>query len=412
MGNMIQRNHYLLTFFLSLSIFLTGGILSLAQAQSSDDDDDFFDIGGALRFNFYHTDYGGGNNPNDTQFTFDMWRINAVGQRSGVGINFEYRFYPTFNTHFIKQGWLDYSFSDRTEIQVGVTQVPFGNLQYNSHNWWFQGPYYVGLEDDHDMGFKLIHTRSNWDLMLAYFVQPEPAGPAYGEASFGIGGAGRYSYDIIPITGDAAWDYVLGADETPQSNQEKNQFNIRSTYNFLHGNGNTQIGGSAQYGGIYNNALDEYGSRTALAAHLDGNYGNFNVKAQYTYLSHDVQNDAGESVDFVYMAAYGDPYAVATEMNMYSLGIAYSKDVDFGPVSNLNFYNNYTFFEKKNDDFFNSHQNVLGFMATMGDVFIYFDIASGKNHPWLTNDFGTGMAQGVEDPRTNTRFNINIGYYF
>ncbi|MCC5914020.1 MAG: hypothetical protein JJU46_06560 [Balneolaceae bacterium] len=408
---MKPNNRYLLSIFLSFSILLTSGLLSLSEAQSSDDDD-FFDIGGALRFNFYHTDYGGGTNPNDTQFTLDMWRINAVGQRSGVGINFEYRFYPTFNTHFIKQGWLDYSFSDRTEIQVGVTQVPFGNLQYNSHNWWFQGPYYVGLEDDHDMGFKLIHTRSNWDLMLGYFVQPEPAGPAYGEGSFGIGGAGRYSYDIIPITGNAAWDYVLGDGETPQSNQEKNQFNIRSTYNFEHGNGNSQVGGSLQYGGIYNSALDESGSRTAFAAHLDGNYGNFNVKAQYTYLTHDALNDDGESVDFVYMAAYGDPYAVATEMSMYSLGIAYSKDVDFGPVSNLNFYNNYTLFEKRNEGFFDSHQNVLGFMATMGDVFIYFDIASGKNHPWLTNDFGTGMAQGVEDPRTNTRFNINIGYYF
>lgn len=403
--------HYFLISFLTFSIILTGGLLSAALAQS-DDDDDFLTIGGALRFNFYHTDYGGGTNPNDTQFTFDTWRINVLAQRSGVGLNFEYRFYPTFNTHFIKQGWLEYNFTPETQIQVGVTQVPFGNLQYNSHNWWFQGPYYVGLEDDHDMGFKLIRHTGNWNIMAAYFIQPEPSGPAYGEASFGIGGPGRYSYDIIPITGNNTWDYVLGPDETPQSNQEKNQFNLRTTYNFEHGTGNSEIGGSIQYGGIYNIAQDETGSRTAFAAHLDGNYGNFNVKAQYTWLSHDVINDAGESVNFVYMGAYGDPYAVATEMSMYSLGIAYSWDVDFGPVSNLNFYNNYTLFEKRDENFFNSHQNVLGVLASLGDVFIYFDIASGKNHPWLTNDFGTGMAQGVEDARINTRFNINIGYYF
>jgi hypothetical protein len=394
----------------SIIALLFSGILFIADAQDSDDD--FIHVGGALRFNFYHTDYGGGTNPNDTQFTFDTWRINMTAQRSGVGLNFEYRFYPTFNTHFIKQGWFEYNFSPDTQIQLGVTQVPFGNLQYNSHNWWFQGPYYVGLEDDHDMGLKLIHNRGNWSIMAAYFLQPEPAGPAYGEASFGIGGPGRYSYDIIPITGNNAWDYVLGANETPQSNQEKNQFNLRTTYNLTHDTGNSEIGGSVQYGGIYNMALDETGSRTALAAHLDGNYGNFNVKAQYTYLSHDVVNDAGESVNFVYMAAYGDPYAVATEMNMYSLGIAYSMDVDFGPVSNLNFYNNYTWFEKRNDGFNDSHQNVLGVLASLGDVFIYFDIASGKNHPWLTDNFGSGMAQGSDDPRLNTRFNINIGYYF
>jgi hypothetical protein len=403
-------NIRILSALLTFSIFLTSSFLTQVLAQS--DGDDFLTIGGALRFNFYHTDYGGGTNPNDTQFTFDTWRINVLAERSGVGLNFEYRFYPTFNTHFIKQGWLEYSFSDQTQLQAGVTQVPFGNLQYNSHNWWFQGPYYVGLEDDHDMGFKLIHDRGSWKIMAAYFIQPEPAGPAYGEASFGIGGPGRYSYDIIPITGNNTWDYVLDSGETPQSNQEKNQFNLRTTYNIEHERGNSLIGASVQYGGIYNIAQDETGSRTAFAVHLDGNYGNFNVKAQYTLLTHDVIDDTGESVDYVYMAAYGDPYAVATEMSMYSLGIAYSLDVDFGPVSNLNFYNNYTLFDKQNEEFFNSHQNVLGVLASMGDVFIYFDVASGKNHPWLTNNFGSGLAQGVDDARTNTRFNINIGYYF
>jgi hypothetical protein len=74
-----------------------------------------------------------------------------------VGIQCEYRWYPTFNTHFVKEGWFEYAFPDEWEVQLGVTRTPFGNLQYNSHNWWFQLPYYVGLEDDHDMGVKLSH---------------------------------------------------------------------------------------------------------------------------------------------------------------------------------------------------------------------------------------------------------------
>jgi len=382
-----------------------------ALAQESGEDD-FLTVGGALRFNLFYTDYGTSSDPNDAQFTFDTWRINVQAERKGVGINFEYRFYPTFNTHFIKQGWFDYDFSERTQIQVGVTQVPFGNVQYNSHNWWFQGPYYVGLEDDHDMGFKLIHVEDNWDLMVAYFGQPEPSGPSNGTASFGIGGPGRYSYDIIPITGNNPWDFVLGPNETPQSNQEINQFNVRYTYNFKHKGNNTRAGLSMQYGGLYNQVQDQTNGSSALAAHLDGNYGNFNVKAQYTYMNHDAINDAGEKVDFTYMGAYGIPYAVATEMNMYSLGISYSWDVDFGPVSNLNFYDDYTYFDKTASGFNDSHQNVLGVLATLGDMFIYFDIASGLNHPWLTSSFGTGLAQGVDDPRLNTRFNINIGYYF
>jgi len=51
-------------------------------------------------------------------------------------------------------------------------------------------------------------------------------------------------------------------------------------------------------------------------------------------------------------------------------------------------------------------------LASMGDMYVYFDIASGLNHPWLTDQFGTGLGQGSNDPRLNTRFNINIGYYF
>lgn len=406
---MITYRNAIKTFVYCTIVLSISFINSHSFAQA---DGDTLEIGGALRFNLYHTDYGGGTNPNDTQFTLDTWRINVLAKKSGVGLNFEYRFYPTFNTHFIKQGWVEYNFTERTQLQAGVTQVPFGNLQYNSHNWWFQGPYYLGLEDDHDMGFKLIREGENWNLMAAWFIQPEPSGPAYGAASFGIGGPGRYSYDIIPITGNNPWDYVLGENETPQSNQEKNQFNLRYVYDVSHQNGNSLLGASAQYGGIYNSVQDEMNSQVSFAAHLDGNYGNFNIKAQYTYMNTDAIDDSGNETNFVYMAAYGDPYPVAAEINMYSLGVAYSLDVDWGPVSNISFYNDYTFFDKVNETFNNSHQNVLGALATLGDVFIYFDVASGKNHPWLTNNFGTGLAQGVNDPRLNTRFNINIGYYF
>lgn len=396
---------------ISVCIFLSFMPPPLA-AQESNNDKSSLEIGGALRFNFYHTDYQSSSDPNDTQFTFDTWRINVVAEKSNVGLNFEYRFYPTFNTHFIKQGWFYYTFSQQTELQAGVTQVPFGNLQYNSHNWWFQGGYYTGLEDDHDMGFKLIHKRGPSTIMAAYFVQPEPSGPAYGSASFGTGGPGRYSYDIIPITGNKPWDYVLNENETPQSNQEKNQFNLRYTYNLTSGGDNTLLGTSFQVGSIYNSVLDESNRRLAFAAHLDGNYGNFNVKAQFSHMNMDVVNDDGIETDYLYMGAYGDPYRVARSMNLYSLGISYSLDVEWGPVSNLLFYNDYTYFDKQVENFNDSHQNVLGALATVGDMYIYFDIASGLNHPWLTNDFGTGLGSGLEDPRLNTRFNINFGYYF
>ncbi len=367
-------------------------------SQDESEEEDFLNLGGALRFNLLHEDFEGGTDANSTQFTFDMWRINAVGMHSGVGINFEYRFYPTFNTHFIKQGWFEIDATEKTQVQVGVTQVPFGNLQYNSNSWWFQGPYYVGLEDDHDMGIKVIHNEEKWDLMVAYFIQPEPSGPANGEASFGIGGPGRYSYDMIPTEGF--------------SNQEKQQLNVRYTRLLEHSTGNTEMGGSVMYGGIFNSELDEFSDRSAFSLHMDGNYGKFNVLTQLTYYNFNARNDDGSNADVISVGAFGIPYDIASEAFMYTFSLSYSLGLDAGPLTNITFYNDYTFMDKANSSFNNSHQNVLGALATVGNMFIFFDLASGINHPWLTSNFGVGLDEGVEDARLNSRFNINIGYYF
>jgi hypothetical protein len=370
-------------------------------------------IGGALRYNVILTDYEDEEiNMMDGQFTWDTWRINVNAEAKGLKLNFEYRFYPTFNTHFVKQGWIGYDFNKSTNMQVGVTQVPFGNLTYTSHSWWFQAPYYTGMEDDHDMGIKLSWKKNDWSVMAGYFFQPEPAGPAYGSASFGVGGSGRYSYDIIPITGNKPWDYVLGNNEAPQSNHERNQFNLRVTRNFTFENGNVELGASGQIGQIYNSALDESGSHNAFAIHADANLGRWNLKTEYLTYSHDAKNDAGNDVDYVYMAAYGDPYPVATDASMYVAGISYGLPVEWGPISKLTFYNDYTYIQKSKDSYYDSQQNIIGFMISAGNIYTYVDIARGKNHPWLTQNFGTGLARGVKDARWNTRFNINIGYYF
>ncbi|MDR9415948.1 MAG: hypothetical protein RI564_06680 [Gracilimonas sp.] len=397
----------------NLILFVISFLTFLSTFAYAQEDESSLSFGGAVRYNVLLTDYEDETiDNNDVQFTIDTWRLNINAERNGVKLNFEYRFYPTFNTHFVKQGWLGYDFNDSNNIQLGVTQVPFGNLQYNSHNWWFQGAYYVGLEDDHDMGIKYTHTAEKWDFMAAYFFQPEPAGPAYGSASFGSGGSGRYSYDIIPITGGKPWDYVLGQNETPQSNFERNQLNLRGTYTFDIDNGSAEVGASAQVGQIWNQALDENTSRYALAVHTDINYGNWNFKGQFINYGMEAQNDAGQSVDYVYMGAYGDPYAVATEMNLYSAGLSYSYDVNWGPITNLNFYNDYTYFQKNIDNYFDAHQHIVGFLLSAGNVYTYFDIARGSNQPWITENFGQGLGPGVDDARWNTRFNINIGYYF
>lgn len=97
---------------------------------------------------------------------------------------------------------------------------------------------------------------------------------------------------------------------------------------------------------------------------------------------------------------------------MATLGVSYSLPVSLGPISNITFYNDYTLTKKKKDEFADTQQNILGMLVTAGSIYTYFDIASGKNQPWLTNNFGAGLGAGSEDAEWNTRLNINIGYYF
>ena len=126
-------------------------------------------IGGALRFNYNLSSWKEGQKDRGGDFGYDMFRVNVNGAYQGIYVDAEYRLYSrSFGGGFLKQGWLGYRFNDLEEIQVGLTQVPFGIQQYNSHNWFFNLTYYVGLEDDHDMGVKYIHAGEKYEYHLAF----------------------------------------------------------------------------------------------------------------------------------------------------------------------------------------------------------------------------------------------------
>lgn len=394
---------------------------SIEESETSEEED-FLRIGGALRYNYIYTFYEGETFPLGTalrnDFTWDTWRLNIEGQNKGVLLSFEYRFYPTFNTHFIQHGWLGYNFTDKDQLQLGITQVPFGNLKYASHSWWFQTPYYVGLEDDYDMGLKWHRQMPNWDLHFAYFVLAEPRGTS--EPSFGVLSAARYSYDVVPVPGE--------------SNLERNQFNLRAVRHL----DNTNLGISLQRTGIFNLETENIGSQIAGAVHLEGTYDRWNLNTEYIYYNYsNVENDLGQDLQVVQMGAYGfGTYDVASEASMYVVGLSYSIPVQWGPVSNVTLYDDYTYTQKHNSlnidgseiAFQPTQQNVLGALITAGSVYTYIDLAMGQNHPWITNDFGgtdlgMGNAENTDElitdtnlpdvsPDWNMRFNINLGYYF
>lgn len=345
-------------------------------------------LGGALRFNYNLSSWKEGQKKRGGDFGYDMFRINANASYKKINLNAEYRLYSdAFGGGMLKQGWVGYQFNEKDEIQIGLTQVPFGIQRYNSHNWFFNLTYYVGLEDDHDMGVKFIHKGKRWEYHLAFLKNAE-------ELNFGNNSPispSRYSYDIAGVQ------------------KEINQFNGKIRYHF--GDSIQQkAGASLQYGGIYNTETQEIGNHHALAIHYELLYKNWLLKAQATTAKHNPKSNP--SNNSISMAAYGGSYEVANDFNIYSLAIAKDIPIELGPISNIRLYNDFAFMDKHEKSFTNSYMNVFGLMLTAGQVYTYIDYAAGYNHSWLGGNYVNDFAQGNPDAKWEARFNINIGYYF
>ncbi len=359
-------------------------------------------LGGALRFNYNLSSWKDGQKMRGGDFGYDFFRINTKAQYKGVKLNAEYRFYSnSFGGGMLKQGWVGYDFNAQNNLQIGLTQGPFGITQYNSHNWFFGINYYLGMEDDHDMGIKFSHKGSNWEYALAFFKNAE-------ELNFGSNSDvsdSRYSYDVgsIDFDGDGNLDY---------RNKEVNQVNAKINYLFSGKTTKHKLGASIQYGGLYNLDTENMGSHYAIAMHYELFVGHFDVKAQLSKYKYNPENPLGEASNIIAMTAYGAPYLVASEGSTYTLGAAYNIPVKWHPVSSIQIYNDFGYIDKNESNFENTLMNVTGALITAGNVYTYVDFAAGKNQPWLGPVWTDALATGTANANWEMRFNINIGYYF
>lgn len=361
-------------------------------------------VGGAFRFNYIYKDW-------DEDFqglgelAFDTARINLDldDDASPMTGSFEYRYYRDkfadgHDYSMIHHAWIGRKFGERREVQAGITKVPFGILPYASHNWFFQLPYYLGFEDDYDLGVKFIGDYAPWNIQAAYFARDE--GNYFGDSD----DSARYAYDLVR--------------EGTNGNAERDQFNGRLAYTMEPREGySTEIGVSLMVGDISNdNPLGGDGSRYAMAAHLVGNYDRWNLMLQAIHYNFDLNNDpnrdASPNGSFVVLGAYDAEYYVASVASVYTAGLAYTLPVDWQRIKSLTFYNDFSLMDKQESDFHDSMQNVLGCAVDAEPFYIYIDLAMGKYHPWLGGDWTTALASGGLESDWHTRFNINVGLYF
>lgn len=358
------------------------------------------DLQFAIRFNLFHKSWNAGPEKDGARFDTIMLGVDASYKQ--VFTSVQYRFYDGYN--MLHHGYVGYRFDDTSEIQIGVTQKPFGLLPYASHNYFFNLTYYVGLEDDYDLGAKFLLDRGPFELQCAFFFRDE--GNYFGNSI----DSARYSYDVVK-----SGPSELGAVGVtmPRTNQERNQFDLRLAWTFEHGEEcSTQIGCSGEWGQLLNGTTGRSGYHWAAAAFLNGDYGPFNLQFQVTRFSNRPENPPGQDSSFVIRGAYDAPYKVAAEGWLFLADIAYEVPIKIPLFDTVTLYTDYSYLFKNDSAFRDSQQLVVGSSWAAGPALIFVDFAFGRNHSWLGPDYSNALAEGGPDGEWELRFNINVGFYF
>lgn len=364
-------------------------LLSAASLSAQDKERPTFKLGGALRFNYNFCDWKAGHRDRGGDFGFDVLYFKLTGAYHNIILSADYRFYSKdFGGPMLKYGWIGYRFDEKNQVQLGLTGVPFGIQPVASHNFFLQIAYYVGLEDDSDMGIKYLYTGDRWDLAFAFFKNAD-------ELLFGSDNEtsdDRYGYDVAG------------------RNKEINQFNGQAFYKFGK-NDKQRLGASAEFGQLYNLDTRKNGTHYAFAVHYELLWEQISLKAQATVYAMHPKNKDGDDDTTVSMTAYGAPYLVATKANIYMLSAGYTFPINRKYLKKIQVYNDFGCLDKQESNFKDSFQNVTGCMLDGGPVCIYVDYAMGKNHGWLGPDWN-GFGTGGESNSWHARFNVNVGYYF
>lgn len=369
-----------------LYLFLFITFLSV-QAQVLKDFE--FDFGGALRFSYNYSDWKPGHKKRGGDFGYDVLVLKFDASWRNLIMAADYRFYSTdYGGGMLKYGWIGYRFNEKQHLELGLTRQPFGIQPYGAHNFFFQLAYYVGLEDDSDMGVKYVFEGRKWDFALAFYKNAD-------ELLFGDHtetSNDRYGYDIAG------------------RNKEINQVNGYLNYKFgtavRH-----HIGASGLFGGIYNLDTEDTGTRFAFAVHYELFWKQLTLKTQVATYAMYPKNKQGEPNDVISMTAYGAPYLIAAKNNLYQAGAGWSFPVKWGPISAVQIYTDFGWLQKWNKNFKDSYQLVPGCLITAGPVYTYIDYVMGKRHAWLGPDWNS-FAGEAQSNQWHARLNVNIGYYF
>ena len=389
-------------------------------------------VGGAMRVNYvlgsYAVDdsgdgpYRGGNSGN---IELDTFRINmALAHENWIGA-FEYRWYSDYGQSFpasysfLHTGWLGYQFDEDSHIEVGVNRVPFGPAAYGvAKSYMFDMHYYLGLADDMDLGVKYATSVGDWKLDFAYYLRSE--GSYLGRSLDST----RYSFDIVRWNEsvDDDGNVIYGGQEN--GFDERNQLNFRAIRSMEIFNADSELGTSLQYGQLKGTETDD-GDHWAASAHMINRWGKIELASQLTRYEYSIDSDNPWQTDqLIPSGAFDFAWFLASKAWVPAISLSSTHTPNIAWIDKIIPYIEYSHVVKDESSFNDSQMFAIGSQFYRGNWLIYTDLILSNGNWFIGNEADDGGADnynrvdGVGDwgtngnDRLNTRFTINLGYYF
>lgn len=371
------------------TLFITTGLsfsfmANADSVQHIDPQQIDFDIYGSVKLNYSYANFSESSKDKLGDLAFESFILGVDAKQGKWGVKAEYNF---STNDFIKYGYGYYQVNEQWQLQLGVNKVPFGSPDYISNSYWFSIPYYMGFEDDRDVGFKAEYKDDAWATQLAF----------YKGAEYKASENKRYAADL----------YTGSVNGTEYNNEEVNQINYRQTYTVQYEGGTTELGGSVQVGQIYNALVGKKGDRLALAAHIDSRFNQWRLQLQAIHYEFDTPI---ENENKIALSLLSWQYEVADKGQIYDVNLSRKVKTSWGSI---NFYNDFSFMTPDVDDasFDNTIQNILGAGIAAGPTYTWVDFVTSKNMTFASpqNDH-IGLPQVSN--QWDKRLNINTSYRF
>lgn len=372
-------------------------------------------LGGLVRFRYdsRFNEVDAFNEPRTTNhFSYDTAGPKAAYDSSTFFGSMQYRFYGgSFmypgnagykdypgEVSFPMWGYIGYKLTPHDSITGGLNQAPFGLVPYFGSSFLESLAFTMGIEEVYAAGIKYSHDEDRYDFQVAFYPTANPN-------AFGISkDSSRYSAAIVAADSSTP----NGSD-----NAERNIVVGRAEYYVVkNAKASLVVGADVWHSQVLNFDTHLTGSKQLEGAHLNGVYGNWNLRVvaarQDIYAKNAITND------YITIGGFDASYNMATHGTVLTTELNYKIPGGAGPFDVMP-YVDYNAYYKDNPTFKDTQRYILGAAWTYKrdpKLLIYTEGIFGRNDPYVgAGQFESGLAQGGDD-KWKREIIVNIGYYF